>query len=144
MSTVSRKIARSFIGMRQLSQLFLTRKTKGFKDLPITKLETLGFIDDKEMVNLGEVADFLGITAPSVTSIINHLYRHGLITKKQSSVDRRSFDVSLTKKGKVYLKEEMERGIEYMVMILDLLNQKDLKDFNRILQKLSTSLAKDI
>ena len=63
----------------------------------VVYLETIG-----ELANptFGDLAKKLAVSKPSVTAIVGKLIQNGFVEKIQSDVDRRSFHVLLTEKGR--------------------------------------------
>ena len=51
-----------------------------------------------------ELAGFLFITPPSVTSLINNLVKQGMIKRAIDKKDRRILRLTITEKGKIILK----------------------------------------
>jgi DNA-binding MarR family transcriptional regulator len=80
----------------------LSLKYQGLKDLSINEmhlLEEVGKSGDGG-VTVGDLAQKLGITPPSVTAAINKLEKKGYVNKNRCNNDGRVVYVSLTKLGK--------------------------------------------
>ena len=60
-----------------------------------------------------EIVNELSISKGRVTTLLNSLYEKGLIDIKMSEDDRRSFNVSITKKGIAVLLEKIEAADKY-------------------------------
>jgi len=88
---------------RALSQFFSVRRiirnriAKGMKANPSTwlQLETLKFISDNKSVRVKDVAEYLSITAPSVTSLVAGLVRLGFVNRKIDVHDKRTTQLVL-------------------------------------------------
>ena len=72
----------------------------GVHDLHAKHAEYLKIIDEHSGLTSSRFAEILQITKPSVTEIVNKLVDHGLVFKKQCTVDGRVFYIELTEKGK--------------------------------------------
>src|SRR5579864_4087214 len=80
-----------------------------FYQLPLAQIETLRFVEERNKVFMKDVADFLSITPPSATVLINNLVSLGYIKRHFSKNDRRTIHLTLTKKGKNILQKCIEQ-----------------------------------
>jgi len=77
------------------------------------------------------ISDFFKITKPSVTSIINSLSKAGYLEKKPSTIDRRSYYVSATKKGVDLVELAFD---EYFKIIELLKNEMSTDEYEMLIQ----------
>jgi DNA-binding MarR family transcriptional regulator len=84
-----------------------------------------------------ELSQLMGISAPRITKIIDHLERKQLITRGSNKEDRRKFTILLSTKGKNLLKKAVK--IESITPLLDKssLNQAEMPLYNYYLKKAS-------
>lgn len=69
--------------------------------LSVAKFEFLAQIDRyPDGINLGTISSNLRVTSGNVSGLVRRLVAEGLISKKMSSKDRRSFIVRFTPKGR--------------------------------------------
>ena len=69
--------------------------------LSVAKFEFLAQVERyPEGITLGKISENLKVTSGNVSGLVRRLLADGLITKKMSSEDRRSFIVRFTPKGK--------------------------------------------
>lgn len=106
-------------------------------NLPMAHVETLRFIEEKKQSTMKEVADFLAITPPSATVLINNLVVAGFITRKSSSSDRRTVHLQLTKKGDGVLQKGIKQRCGIFKHLLDNLSVREQLDFLKILKKMA-------
>jgi DNA-binding MarR family transcriptional regulator len=89
-------------------------------DLTIPQFRTLAFIGRNEGAMLGDVANFLALTPPSASKLVDGLFIAGLLARDQASDDRRRVELRLTDAGRrkyeaavraseAYLSERIER-----------------------------------
>ncbi len=89
-------------------------------DLTIPQFRTLAFIGRNEGAMLVDVANFLALTPPSASKLVDGLFSAGLLAREQGSDDRRCVEIRLTDAGRrkyqaavraseAYLSERMER-----------------------------------
>lgn len=84
-----------------------------------------------------ELSQLMGISAPRITKIIDHLESKKLITRGASREDRRKFTISLSAKGKNLVKKAV--NIQSITPLLDKasLNHAELPLYNYYLKKAS-------
>ena len=111
--------------------------TKKYQEEGFTARQTV-YIDTINMLgnpNLGEIAEALKLSKPSVTAIVDKLAKKGYINKFQSDEDRRSFHVHLSAKGKKLVKMHGETHNKIVDMLQNNLDRKDLKNLVTLLNK---------
>lgn len=120
--------------MRQLShEHMVNEKGGGFSFLQFI---TLRYIKEKKPL-MKDVAEFLAITPPSATSLINTLAEAGMVNRLVEAKDRRIVRIIITKKGEKSLLKWQEKIAGNMRKRLETLNKGDHEDLARILIKLS-------
>jgi len=105
---------------------------EGFTARQIAYIDTINMLGNP---NLGEIAEALKLSKPSVTAIVDKLASKGYIEKFQSDEDRRSFHVHLSPKGKKLVKVHGETHNKIVDMLQNNLDSKDLKNLVTILNK---------
>jgi DNA-binding MarR family transcriptional regulator len=66
------------------------------KIVTVPQLRVLMMIATRGPMNLGSVADGLGVSAPNASRICDRLLRAGLLNRREDPADRRSVALSLT------------------------------------------------
>lgn len=102
---------------------------------------TLKYIKDKKPP-MKDVADYLSITPPSATSLIDNLISSGMITRKLNAEDRRMVRVEITKKGLSFIKSHIEEVSERMRKGLKALSKKEQEQLSTILTKVTEAYKK--
>ena len=72
---------------------------EGFSDITMHQMLYLETIARLNQPTFGEIADFLSVTRPSVSTIIKKLIELGYVKKVQSSADGRVYHLYLTNNG---------------------------------------------
>lgn len=108
----------------------------GVSDLQIKQLNYVNIIGVKEGVTYGDLADTLGITKPSVTSIANKLIKLGIVDKHQCKEDGRVFYLKLTEKGDMIYRSYDLVAKKTATIIIDRLDEDEVDDFMRLLYKI--------
>jgi Transcriptional regulators len=108
----------------------------------ILQLETLRYVDEKENPSMRELADYLYITAPSATSLIDTLVKSKRLLRIHDKDDRRLVRFAVTPKGKEALVVGFKKITKRMQAVLINLSEKERVDLIMILEKLSQSYSK--
>ncbi|HEX7586508.1 MAG TPA: MarR family transcriptional regulator [Patescibacteria group bacterium] len=109
--------------------------TKSFSRL---NLETLRYIKEKQPL-MKEVADYLCVTPPSATALINNLVEQNLVERVADKEDRRIVRLDITQHGKKELKDGIDELAGRMKKILSFLDDKEKENLIKILEKISTN-----
>ena len=101
------------------------------------RLETLRYVAEQGTPAMKDVADYLGVTPPSATSLIEGLVKIRRLTRAFDKRDRRIVRLAVTPSGKRAMEHGFKRMRQRMKGILVRLNDRELDDLSRILKKLS-------
>jgi len=107
----------------------------GDEGLTPRQLEYIDVINKLGNPNLGEIAEALKLSKPSVTAIVDKLAGKGYIQKFQSDKDRRSFHVHLSTKGKKLVKMHNKAHSRIADLFKNNLDDHDLQTLVAILNK---------
>ena len=72
-------------------------------DLSVPQFRTLTFLSRQAGASLSQVAEHIGLTLPSMSSLVEGLVERKLILRKTHSVDRRRVTLTLTARGQSVL-----------------------------------------
>src|SRR3989338_4657064 len=101
------------------------------------QLETLRYVAEKDNPSMKDIADYLCVTPPSATSLINGLAEAGQLERIHDKNDRRFVRLIVTPKGKTVLASGFKKITTRMQKILSNLNARERSDLFKILEKLS-------
>lgn len=79
-------------------------KMKLGHDLTIPQFQMLVTIKDNEPLNLKELAEYLHVSPPAASLMLDRLVELGLVIREQSSEDRREIQICLTSEASETLK----------------------------------------
>ncbi len=79
--------------------IFLQMKFIREEGLAIPQLFTLRFLYYNRPKDLSSLADFMGVSKPTITGIMNTLEREGFVRREHDTEDRRRIDMVLTQKS---------------------------------------------
>ena len=68
-------------------------------DLSIPQFRTLRFVQQNPDSSLSDLADHLGLTLPSASKLVDGLVKQKLVTRHESTADRRKLTLMLTQTG---------------------------------------------
>ncbi len=108
--------------------------------ISFTHLKALRFIGEKEKPTMKEIADSLGITPPSATSLIEPFVQNGWLKRVYDETDRRIVRLALTAKGQETLDEASKMMVKKLEDLLANLNEQQMVNLREILETLSDSI----
>ena len=100
------------------------------------QLKTLRFVADNKRPTMREISEFLGITPPSATDVINRLMALRLLSRSADKDDRRIIRLSVTADGRRHLDNGLRNVNKSMKKVLSVLNRNELVGLNSIINKL--------
>lgn len=106
------------------------------------QLETLRYVAEKGNPSMKDIADYLCITPPSATSLINGLVKTKQLERVFDKDDRRLIRLAVTAKGRGTLEDGFKKITRRMQAVLSKLNEKERSDLIKILEKLSRAYNK--
>lgn len=114
----------------------------GEHDLSLTQTRLLGILRDREPT-MNELGRHLGLDKSSVTGLVDRAQRRGLVTRTPSTVDRRSFQVSITDAGRAIVAEVGTRFAERIENCAAPLAEADRTRLSRLATRLVTADAQE-
>lgn len=88
-----------------------------------------------------ELANYLGVEAPSVTRKIQQLEAAGLVARRQNDDDRRVATLSITPAGRLAIKRLHQAKRDYLSSLLNSWPAKDRRTLAKLLKRLSENIA---
>lgn len=110
--------------------------------LTVLQLQSLIFIKKSKTVSMTDLAKMFKISLPTATVLSDKLVNLELVQRQESKTDRRIVNISLTEKGKAFLKKAMIIRHQKMNKLLEYLSLEDRKELLRILSNLSANIQK--
>jgi len=113
-------------------------------DLPLTlsqvRLITLLSLDGRHKI--GEIADYLGVSAPAATKRVDKLEKLGLLSRSRGEGDRRSTIVELSPDGRALAVRYERRKTQFAMDALRSLDAQEMRQLALLLDRLSLSLLR--
>ena len=107
-----------------------------------SKVQILRLLDQRGPQASTQIARFLGTSKPAVTQMIDALVQGRLVTRKQSSQDRRGIVLSLTNKGRACFGKVLREQRHLIRSTARQWRNNDLDRAIKSLQEMSAALAR--
>jgi len=134
------ELVESMDKLSELIRKFQTQIISGdLKEYTLRQLYYIELINKNEGISVSELSKTLNIKKSTVSIAINQLIELGILTKIQSSTDKRVYFLQLTPKGKDIMKMHMQFHKNTIKKILKILNQKEVDNFIKIVNKITVS-----
>lgn len=104
--------------------------------LSVVQFRALLHIQRNPRVSLAQVADHLGLTPPSTSTLVEELVQRGLVLRTASTENRRQIQLDLTEPGKKMLASAQELTINQLAGRLNDLTPEEKDQAFKILQRL--------
>ncbi len=107
----------------------------------IIDLNILKLIYTNPDIKIKEIVKTLKTPNSTLTNAINRLSKKGLLQRKLSSHDLRSFDLELTPTGKSAVEEHILEENKVFADLLQDLNEEETVEFKRLFKKIVDSMV---
>jgi DNA-binding MarR family transcriptional regulator len=108
--------------------------------LTIPQFRALHFIQDHPGVSLSETAEFLGLTLPSTSKLVDQLVRRAMLIRVDASDDRRRVILRITAKGDALLESAESLVRRHLAGMLNRLTPAELAALHSTLGLLQDSI----
>ncbi len=96
-------------------------------DLSVVQFRALVYLKLNPGASLSALAEYLGLTLPSVSQMVDGLVKKGVVTRMDSSSDRRRLVLTLTPQGKSLLEKSLSGTQAHLTETLNRLNAEDIE-----------------
>lgn len=94
----------------------------------------------EEAPNLNQLAEKCGITRQSAKQLVDKLVEKDLVRLEKDENDRRNCLVVITKKGRSWGKNNLEKNVMFVQELYSGISEKDIKAFAKVQQELLAKL----
>lgn len=108
--------------------------------LSLSQFHLLKLISLNGQHQVGQVADFLGVSAPAASKNIDKLERLGLVSREHSKGDRRAILLASSRKGRRLVDKYEDLKQQRLIPVLDSFSSTDLRQLTRLLERFSVAL----
>jgi DNA-binding MarR family transcriptional regulator len=113
-------------------------------NISIPQFRALRFIQRHPDSALTNLADYLGLTPPSVSKLVNGLVKQELVTRWESNTDRRRLTLGLTPAGESIVNKSRSTAQASLAQTLNSLSESELETVARAMQLLHPLFAKPL
>ncbi|NQX61687.1 MarR family winged helix-turn-helix transcriptional regulator [Paenibacillus qinlingensis] len=130
---------------REVKQAFHQVMSKAYQHLNITPIQSfvLRKLSEKPGITLSELAEYIQLGKSTTSGIIDRMVRDQLVSREQSSTDRRSVILKLLDKGELLLQRVRENQVERMSPLLQM-SDDEIDSLLRIHQKIVRILNQEL
>lgn len=125
--------------VREVLEARLLREITSFS-LTLSQFHLLKLMVFNGQHQVGEVADFLGVTPPAATKNIDKLERLGLVVRTPSKGDRRATLLSVSPKGRRLVRKYEQLKRARLTSVLEGFRPEEIKQFCELVERFSVSL----
>lgn len=116
------------------------RRGRG-SDISIPQFRTMRFIQVNPDSSLSHLAEHLGLTLPSTSKLVDGLVKQKLLTRKESTADRRKLTLLLTSAGAAIVDKARADARENLAQKLKVLSDTELEVISQAMQVLRPIFA---
>lgn len=120
---------------RQANELY-----KGKITLP--QFLILEFLNEQGESKMKALAQFMRVTTPAMTGLVDRLVRDGYIVRSYDASDRRIIKAKLTAKGASLVKKINQQRQQMIIQIFGRISEQDRRNYLRILTQIKDVLSK--
>jgi DNA-binding MarR family transcriptional regulator len=124
--------------MRVIRKEFRSRRGPGYS---VPEFRSLAFINRSPGASLSEVADHIGLEAPTASKLVEELVQRGLVRREDDPEDRRRVQLTILPKGKKSIDEAYEHTREFLVHRLAHLSEDQRKTVLQSMDLLKDAFA---
>lgn len=111
-------------------------------NLSIPQFRALRFIQTHPDSSLTGLAEYLGLTPPSASKLVDGLVKQALVSRQESSSDRRRLTLTLTPTGESLVNQSRANAQSSLAQTLKTLSESELGTIARAMQILQPLYAK--
>ena len=111
-------------------------------DITPLHFEIMTLLEEAGTLHVAEIGERLQIARAQMTHLIDKLVDLNIVERKMDIADRRIINITLTDRGRVFLKEHKNRIVRTTIETMCQLTDEELKDLANTLRKLRDILSK--
>lgn len=127
--------------VRELLEVKLLEEI-GADHLSLPQLHLLQLITLNGKHQIGQIADFLGVSPPAATKNVDKLERLGLVTRTPSERDRRATLLASSPKGRRLVDQFQSRKVERLKPVLHEFSEEEVVRLEELLERFSMALIR--
>ncbi|MCP4205191.1 MAG: MarR family transcriptional regulator [bacterium] len=128
--------------VRELLEVKLLEEI-GAEHLSLPQLHLLQLITLNGKHQIGQIADFLGVSPPAATKNVDKLEGLGLVARSPCQTDRRATLLTTSRKGRRLVERYEALKLERLGPVLDAFSAEELSQLVRLLERFSVALIQN-
>lgn len=112
------------------------------QDFSLPQLYVLATLHDTGPSTVSSIAQQLGVTIPSASSLVDRMDHHGLVSRRRDERDRRVVTVRISDRGQTAVEEFIGLQRDHLQVLLSIMTDPDLEDLSRGLSALERGLRR--
>jgi DNA-binding MarR family transcriptional regulator len=104
--------------------------------ISLAQMHTIEMIGHHENLRMKKIAQKMGVTTGSLTVMVDRLEKNGLVSRQPHPMDRRSYVLLLTEKGKQYHKEHHKLHVGLTKELTSTLTKDEIRQLMRLMNQL--------
>ncbi|RQO29655.1 hypothetical protein DBR32_15465 [Taibaiella sp. KBW10] len=109
-------------------------------DITYEMIRLLAILSRNNYMNQQEIADISTKNKASLTSLLDNMQKRELIVRTEDDLDRRNKIISLTAKGKAYMKEVSPVVNTFFQLVEDHIGKQEMERMNKTIMKINQLL----
>jgi DNA-binding MarR family transcriptional regulator len=118
-------------------------RSRRSSDLSVPQFRALAFIHNNAEPSLSDLAEHLGLTLASVSTLVDGLVKKNLLVRTQSSADRRRLMLTLTQQGESIYDIARQGTQAHLSSLLSKLSRDELLVINQAFQLMQPIFASE-
>ncbi len=110
-------------------------------ELTLPEFRSLAFINRSAGCSLNEVAEHIGLEAPTASKLVENLVQRGLVSRQEDPEDRRRVRLQISPKGKKSIDIAFEHTREFLAERLAHLSDKERQELIQVTEILKDAFA---
>jgi len=112
-------------------------------DLTVEQWSLLAILWSEDGLKQKELQEALLKDKATINSLVNYLIKNGFISKKRDAVDKRSFIISLTQRGRAMQQITIPLAIQNIGRAIDGIDSSELEIMVKVLNQIINNLTKE-
>lgn len=108
--------------MRHIRRLIRGQRS----NVSLAQVRLFALLKDSPGSSLSDVADFLGVSKPTASSLVERMVQRGLVVREDDPNERRCVVLSLTRSGEAYLQEIRQFAIGEIGKLFEAIPEREL------------------
>lgn len=124
-SQIADKIRRYFTLQRTV-----LRSLNNTGDMPLSHYQVLSILNERGQMRMGEMSDFIAISKPNLTPLVDKLFELNYVERIATNYDRRVTFIAITATGREALKSEHTKVVDGLSQITNNLSDEEREKFS--------------